>query len=183
MKPSNNENNVVSLTYDNDVSNVYSQFKVLSQDAKGQHILAGTQKSTQYSFNRLKILSLSDVETTAEANSALEKIKKDNDFEAHTLTVTVSGWTIDNKVWSTGWYINLETNALTQANAKWAVVGRTLYLDRNNGKTTKLLLKRQGDWANPLIHKEKVKPKGRKKAKDKKKEADTKTTTTTEPKK
>lgn len=177
MKPLNNENNILSLTYDNDVSNVYSQFKVLSQDAKGQHILGETTKATQYSFNRLKLLSLSDVETAAEANSALEKIKKDNDFEAHTLTATVSGWTVDNKVWATGWYLNLETNALTQANAKWAVVGRTLYLDRNNGKTTKLLLKRQGDWANPLVHKEKEKPKTRKKAKDKKKEIDSKITT------
>lgn len=177
MKPVDNTNNVLSLKYDNDVSNVYSQFKVLSQDAKGQHILAETTKTTQYKYNRLKILTLSDVETAAEANSALEKIKKDNDFEAHTLTATVADWAIDGKVWSTGWYLNLETNALTHANAKWAVVGRTLNLDRANGKTTKLLLKRQGDWANPLVHKEKEKPKTKKKAKDKKKEADIKDST------
>ncbi|TCM61858.1 prophage tail gpP-like protein [Acinetobacter calcoaceticus] len=176
MKPSNNENNVLSLHYDNDVSNVYSQFKVLSQDAKGQHILAETKKTTQYAFNRLKILTLSDVETATEANNALEKIKKDNDFESHTLTATVADWTIDNKVWSTGWHLNLETNALTHANAKWAVVGRTLNLDRSSGKTTRLLLKRQGDWSNPLVHKDKEKPKTKKKAKDKKKETDTKAT-------
>ncbi|HCW3786582.1 TPA: hypothetical protein OXK38_003652, partial [Acinetobacter baumannii] len=76
-------------------------------------------------------------------------------LEAHTLTATVSGWMIDGKLWSTGWYINLETNVLSRATAKWAVYGRTFQLDRKNGKTTKLLLKRQGDWANPLVLKEK----------------------------
>lgn len=154
IKPQNNTNNILSLKRDNDVSNVFTEFKVLSQDAKGQHILSEAKASTQYSFNRLKIVSLGDVETKAEADAALEKIKKDNDFEAHTLTVTVAEWMIDGKLWSTGWYVNLETNAISQATAKWAVIGRTFMLSRSGGKTTKLLLKRQGDWAQPLIYKD-----------------------------
>ncbi|MDS7929630.1 hypothetical protein RMB13_09080 [Acinetobacter sp. V102_4] len=156
-KPNDRQNNVLSLEYENDVSRVFSQFKILSQDTQANPLLSEATKQTPYHFNRLKILTLSDVETQAEANTALEKIKKDNDFESHTLTMTVDGWTIDQKVWATGWYLNLESNALTHATAKWAVVGRTLMLDRKNGKTTKLLLKRQGDWANPLIKKEKSK--------------------------
>lgn len=155
MRPLNNSNNVVSLQYDNDVSNVFSHIKVLSQDGNANSILSETTAQTQYAYNRLKMVTLGDVETEAEANAALEKIKKDNDLEAHTLTATVSGWMIDGKLWSTGWYINLETNVLSRATAKWAVYGRTFQLDRKNGKTTKLLLKRQGDWANPLVLKEK----------------------------
>lgn len=154
IKPLDNTNNVLSLSYDNDVSNVFTQFKVLSQDAKGQHILSETKASTQYSYNRLKIVTLGDVETVAEADAALAKIKKDNDFEAYTLTVTVSDWLVDGKLWSTGWYVNLETNAISHATAKWAVIGRTFMLSRSGGKTTKLLLKRQGDWAQPLIYKD-----------------------------
>lgn len=155
IKPLDNSNNVLSLSYDNDVSNVFTQFKVLSQDAKGQHILSEATASTQYSYNRLKIVTLGDVETQAEADAALTKIKKDNDFEAYTLTVTVADWLIDGKLWSTGCYVNLETNAISHGTAKWAVVGRTFMLSRSGGKTTKLLLKRQGDWAQPLVYKEK----------------------------
>ncbi|MFV5413847.1 phage baseplate assembly protein [Acinetobacter baumannii] len=155
MRPLNNSNNVLSLQYENDVSRVFSDIKVLSQDSNATSILSETTAQTQYDYKRLKIVTLGDVETEAEANAALEKIKKDNDLEAHTLTATVSGWMIDGKLWSTGWYINLETNVLSRATAKWAVYGRTFQLDRKNGKTTKLLLKRQGDWANPLVLKEK----------------------------
>lgn len=81
---------------------------------------------------------------------------KDNDFEANTMIAVVPDWQIDGKVWATGWYVNIETNALSRATAKWAVVGCTFNLSRQEGKTTKLLLKRQGDWANPLILKEKT---------------------------
>lgn len=155
IKPLNNDNNVLSLSYENDVSNVFTNLKILSQDDKGQHILSETNASTQYKYNRLKILTLGDVETKAEADAALEKIKKDNDFESHTLNATVEGWLVEGKLWSTGWYVNLETNAITHGTAKWAVIGRTFLLSRSGGKTTKLLLKRQGDWAQPLIYKEK----------------------------
>jgi prophage tail gpP-like protein len=34
-------------------------------------------------------------------------------------------------------------------------MGRTLKLSRSGGQTTELKLKRQGDWAQPLVHKEK----------------------------
>lgn len=155
MKPLDNSNNVINVNYDNDVSNVFSEFKILSQDSDAKSILSQNKRTTQYGFNRLKIISLSDVETKSEADAALNKVIKDNDFESHTLIANVKGWTIDNKVWSTGWYVNFESNALTHVNAKWAVLGRTLTLDRQNGKTTKLLMKRQGDWSNPLIKKDK----------------------------
>lgn len=157
IKPLDNSNNVLDLQYDNDVSSVFSEIKVLSQDGNAQHILAESKSKTQYSFNRLKIITLGDVETKAEAEAALAKIKKDNDLEAYSLTATVDGWTIDNKVWTPAWYANVETNAISNATAKWAVYGRTLLLSRDQGKTTKLRLKRQGDWALPLVHKEKRK--------------------------
>lgn len=154
IKPLNNENNVLSLQYDNDVSNVFTDLKILSQDSDAQSLLAQTTAQTQYKFNRLKIITLGDVGTQAEAEAALLKIKKDNDLEAYSLTATVNDWVIDGKVWRAGWYVNLETNALSRATAKWAVHGRTLKLSRAEGKTTRLNLKRQGDWAQPLIYKE-----------------------------
>ena len=47
-------------------------------------------------------------------------------------------------------------------------MGRTLELSRDAGQTTKLKLKRQGDWAQPLINKEKQsKASIKKKKKDK----------------
>ena len=54
-------------------------------------------------------------------------------------------------------YLNFETDRLNRATAKWAVYGRTLTLSRSNGKKTALKLHRQGDWAQPLKHKEKPK--------------------------
>lgn len=155
MKPLNNSNNVLDLQYDNDVTGVFSELKVLSQDAKAQHILSETKSNTQYKYNRLKIVTLGDVETKTEADAALEKIKKDNDLEAFSLNTTVDGWLVDGKTWRTGWYVSLESNALSNVTAKWAIYGRTLLLSRDTGKTTKLKLKRQGDWANPLVQKDK----------------------------
>ena len=153
IKPLNNSNNLLDLQYDNDVSSVFSEIKVLSQDGNAQHILAEAKSKTQYSFNRLKIITLGDVETKAEAEAALAKIKKDNDLEAYSLAATFDGWAVDNKVWTPAWYVNVETNAISNTTAKWAVYGRTLLLSRDQGKTTKLRLKRQGDWAQPLINK------------------------------
>lgn len=168
IKPLNNQNNVLSLQYENDVSNVFTELKVLSQDSQAHSLLAQTTAQTQYKFNRLKIITLGDVETQSEAEAALLKIKKDNDLEAYSLTATVPDWIIDGKVWRAGWYVNVETNALSHATAKWAVLGRTLKLSRTEGKTTILKLKRQGDWAQPLIYKEQQpKKRIRKKAKTK----------------
>lgn len=154
IKPLDNSNNVLDLQYTNDVSGVFSQIKVMSQDADAQSILSEATAQTQYSFNRLKIVTLGDVETKAEADAALDKIIKDNNLAAYGLTATVDGWTIDNKLWRAGFYVNVETNALSRATGKWAVLGRTFFLSRDKGKTTKLNLKRQGDWAQPLIYKE-----------------------------
>lgn len=174
MKPLDNSNNVLDLSYVNDVSSVFSEIKILGQDNKGSHVLSSIGSNTQYVFNRLKIISMGDVETKTEADAALNKIKKDNDLQAYALDVTVSGWTIDGKVWTPGWHLNLETNALSNATAKWAVYGRTLTLSRNEGKTTKLRMKRQGDWAQPLLHKE---PKAKKTSKRKKNNKDKDKTT------
>lgn len=154
MKPLDNQNNVLDLQYDNDVSGVFSDIKVLSQDGDAQSVMAETTAQTQYGFKRLKIVTLGDVETKAEADAAIAKIRKDNDLEAYSLTATVDDWLVDGKLWRAGWYVPLESNVLSRATAKWAVMGRTFQLSRGKGKTTKLSLKRQGDWAQPLIYKE-----------------------------
>ena len=168
INPLDNSNNVLDLSYSNDVSGVFTQIKVLSQDGEAQSILSEATAQTQYSFNRLKIVTLGDVETKAEADAALNKIIKDNNLAAFGLTATVDDWTIDGRLWRAGFYVNVETNALSRATGKWAVLGRTFNLSRDKGKTTKLNLKRQGDWAQPLIHKEQQ-PKTKKKAKTAKK--------------
>lgn len=53
--------------------------------------------------------------------------------------------------------MTLQSNVLIRANAKWVVMGRTLNLSRSNGMTTRLKLKRQGDWAQPLLLKQQSK--------------------------
>ena len=85
------------------------------------------------------------------------------------MTATVDDWVIDGKLWRAGFYVNVETNALSRATGKWAVLGRTFYLSRDKGKTTKLNLKRQGDWAQPLIYKD---PQAKTKRKSKKAKGD-----------
>ncbi len=84
MRPLNNSNNVLSLQYENDVSRVFSDIKVLSQDSNATSILSETAAQTQYDYKRLKIVTLGDVETEAEANAALEKIKKTTILKPHT---------------------------------------------------------------------------------------------------
>ncbi|WP_374254375.1 phage baseplate assembly protein [Acinetobacter brisouii] len=171
-----NDNNVLEAQYDEDVSNVYSEIKILSQDGNANHILSEGKTSTSYGFNRLKIVSLGDVETKAEADAALKKIQADNNLEAYSLNPTVKGWQIDNKVWSTGWYLNLKSDVLSRATAKWAVMGRTLKLSRSGGQTTELKLKRQGDWAQPLVHKDKQTKAAKKRHSKKKAEQQTEQT-------
>ncbi len=148
------QNNVNSASYEEDVSNVFSDIKILSQDEKGQHILAETKRTTPYAYARLKILTMSDIETPAEAQAAIEKIQHDNDLEAYTLTASVPDWLSNNLVWKTTGLINFNSDVLVRSNAKWVVMGRTLKLNRRGGKSTDLKMKRQGDWAQPLIYKE-----------------------------
>lgn len=164
------DNNVSDLTYEEDVSNVFNEIKILSQDEKGGAISASTTAETPYSFKRLKIVTMSDIETQAEAQATINKIQHDNDLETYTLSAIVPDWTINGQVWNTGGQINLQTDVLIRANANWVIMGRTLKLSRNNGKSTELKLKRKGDWVQPLIYKDpESKPK---KAKNKKTNAD-----------
>lgn len=149
------ENNMLETQYDEDVSGVFSEIKILSQGADAQSILSEGKNKTPYQYNRLKILSLGDVEKKSEADTALKKIQKDNNLEAYSLSTYVTGWLVDGKVWRTGCYINLQSDVLSRATAKWAIMGRTLELSRTSGQKTKLKLKRQGDWAQPLISKDK----------------------------
>ena len=147
-------NNVNSATYEEDVSGVFGNIKILSQDTKGQHILAESRRSTPYAYERLKVLSMSDIETSAEAQAAIDKIQHDNDLEAYTLTASVPDWLNNNTVWKTTGLINFNSDVLVRSNAKWVVMGRTRRLTRRGGKSTDLKMKRQGDWAQPLIYKE-----------------------------
>lgn len=135
-------NNVISASYDEDVSNVFSDLKILSQDEKGQHILAETNRTTPYAYSRLKIITLADVETQAEAQAAIDKVQHDNDLEAYTLTTTVPDWVMNGSVWKTTGQIHFNSDVLARSNAKWVVMGRTFRLNRHDGKTTELKLKR-----------------------------------------
>lgn len=149
------DNNVINAEYDEDVSQVFSDIQILSQDGEANKILAQGSSSTPYEYKRLKLVTTGDVENQAEAQALLNKVVKDNDLEAYTLNCDVAGWLIDGKVWQTGWTVNFQSDVLPRANARWVVMGRTLALSRSNGKTTRLKLKRQGDWAQPLILKDK----------------------------
>lgn len=153
-------NNALSLDYLEDVTGVFSDISLISQDDDATPLEAQITASTPYSFKRLKIINLSDIKTQAEAQAALNKIKHDNDLEAYNLEAVVIGWTVDGKCWKPGFEVSVQTDVLPSANAKWVVMGRTLNLSRSNGKTTTLKLKRQGDWAQPLIYKNPPKKSG-----------------------
>ncbi|MEQ1412257.1 phage baseplate assembly protein [Acinetobacter indicus] len=150
------DNNVLNADYVEDGSNEYSDFKILGQDGDAQNISSTSESGTD-SHRRLKIITMADVETKAEADTAINKIKKDSDLQTYAMQATVAGWTIDNMTWAAGFHLNFETNRLNRATAKWAVTGRTLTLSRKDGKLTQLRLNRHGDWAQPLVHKEKNK--------------------------
>jgi prophage tail gpP-like protein len=149
-------NNVLDIDYSEDGSNEYSEYKILGQDSKANNISASS-KSNNGTHNRLKIITMADIESQAEAETALAKIKKDSDLQCYQMTATYAGWAIDERTWATGFYLNFESNRILRATAKWAVMGRTLTLSRKDGKLTQLRLNRQGDWAQPLVHKEKKK--------------------------
>ncbi|MBK0062378.1 MULTISPECIES: phage baseplate assembly protein [unclassified Acinetobacter] len=165
------DNNVINAEYDEDVSQVFTDIQILSQDSDANKILAEGSSSTPYSYQRLKLVTSGEVENQAEAQALLNKVIHDNDLEAYTLNCDVAGWLIDGKVWQTGCTVNFQSDALLRANAKWVVMGRTLTLSRNNGKTTRLKLKRQGDWAQPLKLKQEQ-PKQQKKKTQKQKQSE-----------
>ena len=151
-KPDNN-NNALSAEYTEDASNEYSEIKLLGQDGNAKN-LSASFKSDSKAHNRLKIVTMADIETQAEANTTIDKIKKDNDLQAYRLSSSVQGWEVDGRAWSTGFYVNFESNRITRATAKWAVMGCTFTLSRSAGMLTQLRMQRQGDWAQPLLHKE-----------------------------
>jgi len=150
------DNNVLDAEYAEDGSNEYSDLKILGQDTKAKNI-SSTLKSDTERHRRLKIINMAEVENKAEADTAIKKIKKDNDLQTYSLQASVPGWTIDGVTWAAGFHLNFETNRLNRATAKWAVMGRTLTLSRNEGKLTQLKLNRQSDWAQPLVQKDKKK--------------------------
>lgn len=149
-------NNVLEIDYCEDASNEYSEYKILGQDDKANNISASA-KTANSAYNRLKIITMSDIETRAEAETTLSKIKKDNALQTYQMSALCKGWSIDSRTWKTGFYLNFESNRVLRATAKWAVMGRTLTLSRKEGKLTQLRLNRQDDWAQPLVHKEKKK--------------------------
>lgn len=151
---SGQNNNVLDVNYTEDVSGVFSDIQLISQDEKGRSIAASSFSETPYQHARLKIITLHDIDTQAEANTAVNKIKHDNDLEAYNLIVKVKDWTINGELWKTGWQINFQTDVIKRCNANWVVMGRTLKLSRSGAKTTELKLKRKGDWTQPLIYKE-----------------------------
>ena len=149
------QNNILNAEYEENASDLYTEIKVLSQDRNANHILAQSNTQTNYDFKRLKIVTMGDVETKAEANAALKKMQSDNNLKAYSLSLTVAGWQFEQKVWMPGWYLHLQSDVLSRTTAKWALMSRTLQLSRNSGQTTHLKLKRQGDWAQPLVQKQK----------------------------
>lgn len=160
-------NNVMNAHYSADISNAYSEIKVLGQNNQAQHILSTAHTSNRYPFKRSKIVNFADVETQAEADAAVQKYIKDNDLNAYGLTATVYGWQWDGMLWRIASYLNFESNRLVRASAKWAVMGRTFTLTRQDGFLTQLRMNRQGDWAQPLKHKDKAPAKTKAKTKEK----------------
>lgn len=148
-------NNILGMDYEEDVSRVFNEIRILGQGADAQQLLAQGTAKTPYKFPRLKIISMGDIETQADAQSVLNKIIHDNDLEAYSLTATIMGWTASGHVWQPGWQVTVKTDASKRANAQWVVMGRTLKLSRTEGKTTILKLRRKGDWTQPLIYKDK----------------------------
>jgi prophage tail gpP-like protein len=153
------DNNAISLEYTEDVSSVYSHIKLISQDDSANSLLAESVSKSPYPHPRLKIISMPDIANQAEAQAVLNKIQRDNDLEAYSLTAVLAGWTVDGQSWQQGVEVTVQSDVIPRANARWVVMGRTFRLSRADGKTTILELKRKGDWAQPLIYKEPAKDK------------------------
>lgn len=150
-------NNIISMSYSEDLSNAYSIVEAVGQDDKGKNF-RGTATDDRLVIKRRKILSDSRAENQSEAMQYAQKALRDSWLDAFELTITTDSWayhiddTIRSKIYSTGWKILIESNVIPRARGEWVIYGRTLKLTRHEGKTTELRLKKYQEWMQPVQH-------------------------------
>lgn len=172
--------NVLSMDYMQDVSQVYSEIKVLAEanDSAGsftagrrnrlnsQAVIRGDKKAdyqasaTQaLAHERLRIVIDGEVNSQAEAEATAQKILHDSNLSAHTLNVTLDQWHYDDDFapWQIGWRVGCFSDLISGVTGKWVIVRRTFTLSRTQGAMTRLTLKREGDWMNPVVHQDEFK--------------------------
>jgi prophage tail gpP-like protein len=168
---------VLDLDYSEDVTDVYSELHVLSQDnetgrsfsAKRRNLLDSHRTLTDDRkaklngavmqdtiHRRLRIVISGQAASMDEANALADKTMHDANLNAYTLTAEVQGWTCaTGEIWRAGWLLTVKTDAVARVSAEpsaWVVFGRTLRLSRTQGMTTTLKLKRVADWMQPVRH-------------------------------
>lgn len=150
------QNNVLDADYQHDISNAFSTFEIVGQNAKGGNFKAKAT-SDRVLLKRQKVISDGRSDTQAEAEQFAKKALSDALLDSTDLTLSVSGWTYQGQPWRTGWQVSFDSNVLPRTSGDWVIYGRTLQLSRANSKTTELRLKRREDWMQPVKYADLIK--------------------------
>lgn len=166
-------NNVISMSYSEDLSNAYSIVEVVGQDIKGKNF-RGTATDDRLTIKRRKIISESKAEDQIQAMQYAQKALRDSWLDAYEVNILTQGWVyrVDKNFWErvyrTGWRVFIESDVLPRAKGEWVIYGRTFKLTREMGKTTELRLRKFAEWMQPVQHVELIKDPKAKKTKQKK---------------
>ncbi|MFW2176668.1 MULTISPECIES: phage baseplate assembly protein [unclassified Moraxella] len=153
-------NLITNITYSEDLSNAYSIVEVVGQDDKGNNF-RGIATDDRLPIKRRKILNESKAENQAEAMQYAQKALHDSWLDAYECVLTLPFWA----ALELGWKVSFESDVMPRIVGDWVIYGRTLKLDRQNGKTTELRLRKFSDWMQPIQHVELIKDTKAKKAK------------------
>lgn len=151
-------NNVKSISYSEDLSNAYSTVEVVGQDDKGKNF-RGTATDNRLTIKRRKILNVAQAENQAEAQQYAQKTLRDGWLEAYECTVSVPFWGQNGELYQTGWKVVVDTDVMPRAKGYWVIYGRTFKLNRQEGRTCELRLRKYEEWMQPVQHVELVKDK------------------------
>lgn len=160
-------NNVISMSYSEDLSNAYSTVEVVGQDEKGKNF-RGVASDERLKIKRRKIMSDGRAENQGEAMQYAQKALRDSWLDAYDCSITMYQWGQNYKIYRNGWKVLVESNVLPRAAGEWVIYGRTLKLTRDAGKTTELRLRKFAEWMQPVQHVELIKDPKAKKTKQKK---------------
>lgn len=145
------KNNVLELSFEEDVRRRYSEVTVLGQGTGDEHsgaqpALKAVARDARAGFYRPLIRDAARLETAAQAQARANKLLSDSIFESWLVTARVRGHRTDSgAVWEPGMRIRLVSPPLG-LDVDAMLARRTLTCDRRNGAVTTLYLRPWGLW-------------------------------------
>ena len=145
------KNNVLELSFEEDVRRRYSEVTVLGQGTGDEHsgaqpALRAVARDARAGFYRPLIRDAARLETAAQAQARANKLLSDSIFESWLVTARVRGHRTDSgAVWEPGMRIRLVSPPLG-LDVDAMLARRTLTCDRRNGAVTTLYLRPWGLW-------------------------------------